>query len=334
MPVRDLKTFLAIVEYGSFAAAARSVYRTQSAVTAQIQGLEERLEFMLFDRTTRPPALTDAGRDFCERARTVVAAYERLFHEPEEPNLRGHLRLGVVPSVITGLTPRMLSMLRTRHPELHIQLAMGLSADLVGKVQHNVLDIALISDPLQPRLKLRWSPLLREPLVLVAPMDAPAKSARELLRTYPFIRYTRQAWVGQLIERVLKRKGLSVRETMMLDTLEAIMAMVHAGLGVSVVPMRSVEPPGSLPVRHVALPGPIVYPNAWAGRTSRPPKGAPQRDNNRNLADFHRPSRGFTARRPGEITTRGERLRSITFILNFHFIRFLWILPGARRSAA
>jgi DNA-binding transcriptional LysR family regulator len=46
---------------------------------------------------------------------------------------------------------------------------------------------------------------------------------------------------------------------MVLDTLEAIIAMVHAGLGVSIVPMRLIEPPSSLPVRRVILPGPAVY---------------------------------------------------------------------------
>ena len=259
MSIRDLKTFLAIAETGSFAAAARSIYRTQSAVTAQMQALEERLDMALFDRTTRPPILTEAGRNFISRAAGVVADYERLFREPEEQHLQGHLRLGAVPSVITGLVPRVLVALRKRHPALHVELAMGLSADLVNRVRRNLLDVALISDPLEPRMALRWSPFLREPLVLIAPIDAQTQSAEQLIAAYPFIRYTQQAWVGQLIERLLKRRRLRVHETMVLDTLEAIIAMVHAGLGVSIVPMRLIEPPGSLPVRRVTLPGPAVY---------------------------------------------------------------------------
>jgi DNA-binding transcriptional LysR family regulator len=259
MPIRDLKTFLAIAETGSFAAAARSIYRTQSAVTAQMQALEDRLGMTLFDRTSRPPTLTEAGRNFVPKAADVVADYERLFLEPEEQHLQGHLRLGVVPSVITGLVPRVLVMLRTRHPGLHVELAMGLSAELVSRVKRNLLDVALISDPLEAGMTLRWSPFLREPLALIAPIESPSQSAEDLLETYPFIRYTRQAWVGQLIEHLLRQQSLRVRETMVLDTLEAIIAMVHARLGVSIVPMRLIEPPGSPPVRRVALPGPAVY---------------------------------------------------------------------------
>lgn len=274
MSIRDLKTFLAIAEAGSFSAAARSIYRTQSAVTAQMQALEERLGLTLFDRTSRPPALTEAARDFIPKASCVVADYERLFLEPREQRLKGHLRLGVVPSVITGLIPRVLVMLRVRHPELHVELAMGLSASLVGKVRRNLLDVALISDPLEPGLALEWSPFLREPLMLATPVDAPVRSAEDMLEAYPFIRYTRQAWVGQLIERLLRQQHLRVRETMVLDTLEAITAMVHAGLGVSIVPMRLIEPPNSLPVRRVVLPGPVVHRTLGLIKIPNHPKSA------------------------------------------------------------
>jgi DNA-binding transcriptional LysR family regulator len=259
LSIRDLKTFLAIAKAGSFVAAARTVYRTQSAVTAQMQALEDQLGVILFDRSTRPPTLTDEGRGFVAKAQNVVAEYERLFSEPQDEHLRGNLRLGVVPSVITGLTPRVLVMLRDRYPGLRVELAMGLSAELVERVRRNLLDVALVSDPLEKGFSLQWSPFLREPLVLVAPIDAPAQSVEDLLEKYPFIRYTRHAWVGQLIEKQLKQQKLRVRETMVLDTLEAIIAMVHAGMGVSIVPMRLIEPAGSPPVRRLTLPGPMVY---------------------------------------------------------------------------
>lgn len=259
MSIRDLKTFLAIANAGSFVAAARSVYRTQSAVTAQIQALEEQLGLTLFDRSTRPPTLTDEGRSFLPKVLNVVAEYDRLFSEPQTEYLRGNLRFGVVPSVITGLTPRVLVMLRDRYPGLHVELAMGLSAELADRVRRNLLDVALVSDPLEKGFSLQWSPFLREPLVLVAPIDAPVQPVQDLLEKYPFIRYTRHAWVGQLIEKQLKHQKLKVHETMMLDTLEAIIGMVHAGIGVSIVPMRLIEPVGSPAVRRMTLPGPTVY---------------------------------------------------------------------------
>lgn len=292
MSIRDLKTFLIVVDSGSFAGAARAIARTQSAVTAQIQALERQLGVKLFDRASRPPQLTAAGRAFIAKARDVVGAYDRLFRDSAAPDLRGHLRLGVVPSVMTGLTPPVLLLLGERHPGLHVEVAMGLSAELVNKVERDQLDVALISAPLEAGLSLKWSPFLREPLVLIAPPDAPAKGAAELLRAYPFIRYSTQAWAGKLIEREVKRKRLQVRETMVLNTLEAIMSMVHAGLGVSIVPLPAISPPGSPAVRAVPLPGPPTYRTLGLIEIANHPKSGLTRMLLQALKDVVGPLRG------------------------------------------
>src|SRR5260370_1121554 len=80
-----------------------------------------------------------------------------------------------------------------------------------------------------------------------------ARRAEELIASYPFIRYSRQTWVGESIEAFLKRRRLKVQETMTLDTLEAITTMVHSGLGVSIVPLRAGDDPMSLQVRQTSL---------------------------------------------------------------------------------
>ncbi len=258
MSIRDLKTFLAIAEGGSFAAAARRVGRTQSAVTVQMRGLEEELGQGLFDRSKRPPTLSEAGRALVPRAQEVVQAYDRLFEDAGASALQGHLRLGVVPGVITGAMPRALAALRGKYPAMHVELAMGLSKDLVERVQRGAVDAAIVSDLVEGGAGLQWSPFAREPLVLIAPMDAAGRRAEELVEAYPFIRYTRQAWVGQLIDRFLKERRLRVREAMTLDTLEAITAMVHHGLGVSIVPLRAGGDPLPLPVRVLAFSGPAA----------------------------------------------------------------------------
>ncbi|HLI12098.1 MAG TPA: LysR family transcriptional regulator [Alphaproteobacteria bacterium] len=259
MSIRDLRTFLAIAETGSFAAASRMVRRTQSAVTMQMKTLEDELGAALFDRTRRPPVLSEAGRALVPKAIEAVAAYDRLFQGGAARAVEGHLRLGVVPSVITGIMPKVLIALRAKYPRLRVELAMGLSADLVERMRRGTLDAAIVSELVGSRSSLHWSPFVREPLVLIAPMGAPHLPAEELIATYPFIRYARHAWVGQLIDRFLKRRRLKVNETMVLDTLEAITTMVHHGLGVSVVPLRVIGEPVSLPVLRVAFKGPPVY---------------------------------------------------------------------------
>lgn len=250
-----MKTFLAVVETGSFASAALAIRRTQSSVTVQIRSLENDIGVELFDRSKRPPLLSDAGQRFVDKAKEAVRAYDRLFEGNIASPVQGNLVLGVVPSVITGIMPRALTALRVKYPELHLQLSMGLSADLVERVRTGELDAAIISDLLQGGTGIEWVPLLQEPLVLIAPPGIKFETAEKLVTSSPFIRYTRQAWVGELIDNFLKRRQLKVSEYMVLDTLEAITTMVHHGLGVSVVPQRGEFETMPLPVRRISFAG-------------------------------------------------------------------------------
>jgi DNA-binding transcriptional LysR family regulator len=260
MSIRHLRTLLAIAERGSFAAAARAMHLTQSAVSMQMKALEAELGVALFDRTRRPPALTEAARALVPAAGQLVHGYERLLRGQEAHAMEGHLRLGAVPSVITGILPPAVAALRRKHPRVHVEIAMALSAELVERASRRALDAAIISELGSTPSGFTWAPFLREPLVLIAPPDAPSRSALELLAGHPFIRYTRQAWVGRLIDGLLRRRRIKVSESMTLDTLEAVTAMVSHGLGVSIVPQRAqqAESPG-FRVRTVALPGPTVH---------------------------------------------------------------------------
>ena len=255
MSVRALRTFIAVAEGGSFAAAARLVNRTQSAITMQMKALEDEFGIDLFDRSRRPPTLSVEGRAFLPHAIETVALYDRLFQIRSDKQIIGHLRLGVVPSVMTGLMPKALLALRDQYPALHVELAMGLSSDLVDRVRADTLDAVVVSDFKDRGGALQWSPFSREPLILIAPLNTPGSRAEDIVTQYPFIRYSQQAWVGQLIDRFLKERKLKVRETMALDTLEAVHTMVHHGLGVSVVPKRGGGDLNVLPVRSLRFSG-------------------------------------------------------------------------------
>jgi DNA-binding transcriptional LysR family regulator len=274
MSIRHLRTLLAIAEHGSFAAAARKVRLTQSAVSMQMRALEKELATPLFDRTTRPPVLTEAARALLADAEEVVRGYDRLVDaRTARGSVEGNLRLGAVPSVITGVLPSAIAALRTRHPGMHVEIAMALSADLVDRLENGRLDAAIVSELGRARQGFLWQPFAREPLVLIAPPNALRQSAGELLAAYPFIRYTRQAWVGRLIDATLRRQRIKVDEAMTLDTLEAVTAMVSHGLGVSIVPKRGHGAPFPFPVRALALAKPTVYRQLGLLRAEVHPKG-------------------------------------------------------------
>ena len=111
----------------------------------------------------------------------------------------------------------------------------------------------MISRPHQLAAGVTFRELSREPMHLLAPPDEPETDARTLLEHRPFIRFDRNAVVGALIDNWLVSRGITVSETMELDSPEAIASMVHAGLGVSILPDMVVRPPEPSPVRRIVL---------------------------------------------------------------------------------
>lgn len=237
MSLRPFRTLAAIAEHGSFAGAARAVNLSQSAVSTQMRALEAELKLALFDRSRRPPALTEAGKALVAKARELIASAEDM-RGVRPGAVEGRIRLGAVGSTLTGLLPAVLSVIRERYPNLHIEIVSGFTEELLRQVASRALDAAIVSDYEAGSRALSWRPFLSERLVLIAPPDARADTPKQLAQAYPFIRYSPTAAVGRIIERALAQARLEVREAMRLDWLEAIEAMVHHGHGIAVVPER------------------------------------------------------------------------------------------------
>ena len=120
------------------------------------------------------------------------------------------------------------------------------------------LDVAVATWPAIAPEGLALHEIAREPLVVIAPADAPEATVPELIAAHPFIWFSRKTWAGQQIERLLGALGLRPRQGMEADSLEAIAALVAHGLGVSVVPERSGAPfPDRL--RRLPLDGPDAF---------------------------------------------------------------------------
>jgi DNA-binding transcriptional LysR family regulator len=254
MSIRRLKTLIAVAECGSFIGAANSTFLTPAAVSQQMKILEQELGVALFDRKNRTPSLTPVGSALVSRAREIVQAYENMVRSVTgEGALVDDLIIGAVPTTMTGLIPKAIKSLRDTYTGLHIRIMPGLSSDLYSLVDRGFLDAALLSEPVHVYDHLRWLPIVDEPLIVLAPEDSASDDVKELLESYPFIRFNSRAWVGQLIEQWLKSQQLKISEGMELDTLESISAMVFHGLGVSIVPMRCVPSPRPLSLKRIPI---------------------------------------------------------------------------------
>lgn len=255
MNLRQLRTLVAIAEQGSFTAAGEAVGLSHSAVSLQIKALEDELGVTLADRTLRPPRLTDRGLALVEQARRIGHILEEIRALGSEGGLAGALALGVVPTALVHPLPRALAHLQAAHPRLSIRVRSGLSGDLAQAVRAGELDTALVTAPALMPEGITSRHVSAERLELIAAAEIDGDEIADLIARHPFIWFSRKTWAGQQIERVLAVRGLRPREAMEVDALDAVEALVRAGLGVSVVPARSGMPQAGPDLRRIALDG-------------------------------------------------------------------------------
>lgn len=255
--LRYLETFTAAADTGSFSLAAAQLGLTQSAVSMQIKRLEEDLACELFERSGKAVTLSARGRELLGTAQEILHLYGTMKGLDVEADTRGKIELGAISTAQFGLLPQALADFRQRLPLVELQVVPGTSVQLMSQIDSNELAIAVMIKPsLRMHKGLKWTALMHETYVAIAPNGLSDTSVRSLLREHPFIRYSRRSYGGQLVERYLKRHRLSVRDAMELDEPAVILEMVRQGLGVSIIPYDLATAGSSLQgVRFLALEG-------------------------------------------------------------------------------
>jgi len=254
MSIRLLRSLIAVADHGTFSAAAEAVHVTHAAVSQQMRALEDDWQVEIFDRSFRTPQFTPLGRAILEQAREAVRVYDAILPTAlGADGLRGDIRLGAVPTTLAGLLPAAMARLTRSCPDLRVGLHPGLTARLITGIERGALDAALVSRPRVLPGGLDWRAVASEPLYLIAAPDVPGDDPLQMLRARPFIRFSRDAIVGEMIEHWLQTAGVAVRDAMELEGLEAISNMVLGTGAVSIVPRLCVRHAAELPLRWVAL---------------------------------------------------------------------------------
>lgn len=143
----ELAVFLAVLETGSLAGAARRLRRSPAAVTRTLAGLEARVGSRLVERTTRRLAVTEAGRRLAEAARPVLAGYEAAIAREEAGPLRGHVRISAPLVFGRRHVAPVLTAFLDGHPQVTGELVLNdRNLDLVDEALDVAVRVGALAD--------------------------------------------------------------------------------------------------------------------------------------------------------------------------------------------
>jgi len=187
MDIQLAKTFLEVVSTGSFVAAAKRLFVTQSAVSMRVKTLEEQIGRALFERSKHGAALTHAGEQFHRYAISMM----RLWEEAQQqvaipPGYRTTLRIGGFYSLWLRLLIRWLSVLQNAAPDVAIRAELGMPDRLMRLLAEGVIDIGVMYTP-QLRPGLEVQELLEDQLILVSADPSVDSVEKALASNYVYI---------------------------------------------------------------------------------------------------------------------------------------------------
>lgn len=238
-----LRVFRAVAEQASFRKASEKLNLSQPAVSQQIHALEEELGTTLFDRSGNRVQLTATGTvllKYARRAAQVASeALDALARTQDEP--RGELRLGASTTVAQYILPRMLGAFQKQHPLVTLSVTSGNTERIVELVLRGEIAMGIIEGPASSR-ELRKRRFLEDRMVLIVPKGHPWVNTREVplesLTEVPLLMREPGSGSRRVVELALKRSGIKLKQlrvAMELDSTEAIVSGVEAGLGVGFV---------------------------------------------------------------------------------------------------
>ncbi|AZV20482.1 LysR substrate-binding domain-containing protein [Mesorhizobium sp. M7A.F.Ce.TU.012.03.2.1] len=229
-----LKTFVAVVESGSLSNAAPRVGRSQSAVSMQMQRLEEMVGNQLLVRGPRTVTPNAIGEDFLIYARRLLKLSDEAWASVTRPKETGSVRLGVPDDYAAFLLPPVLSRFAAEHPLVTVELICEQSTALVKTLAEGRLDLAIITRlPEQPLEVIRL-----ERFVWVASPNHVAWEADPL----PVALFEPGCAARMNVLQALGDADRSYRCTYSSASLLGLIAVVQAGLAVAGLALRSVPP--------------------------------------------------------------------------------------------
>jgi DNA-binding transcriptional LysR family regulator len=233
----DLEVFMAVTQAASIAGAASRLNTVQSNVTGRIKKLENELGVALFDRHSRGVKLTPAG----EQLLPFAIEIGQLLHEarltvaaPDTP--RGPLAIGAMESTTAFRLGDILASFSGRHADVDLSLRTGTTAWLIDQVLQQGLDGAFVCGPIA-HTRLKTKVMFHEELAVVASAETGTLEPFARRGQANIFVFRNGCSYRQRLEQLLMQRRIAIARTMEYGSLDAMLACVSAGMGITLLPV-------------------------------------------------------------------------------------------------
>ena len=181
MTLTQLQYMSAVAEYRNFTIAADKCFVTQPTLSMQVQKLEEELGVKIFNRSTKPIALTDIGEKILEQAKRITEEATRMqdIVSTEKGFIGGEFKLGIIPTVMPTLLPMFLNTFVKKYPKVDLKIEELTTQNITKMLEEGHLDSGIAATPLGLDSILEL-PLYHEPFVGYIPEGNPLHSMEQI----------------------------------------------------------------------------------------------------------------------------------------------------------
>lgn len=238
MEMKQLRSFIAVVDHGSFTKAAEKTYTSQPTVSAHIKALEEELGVQLIARDTKNLKVTQKGRELYDCASSMLALQQQMLDRWENEDLKS-ISIGVSTIPSAYILPALLEDYRKTCPDVVISIHQSDSEEIADAVEKGRCDLGIIGEEAP---SLLCTPIAEDKTVLITANTEEfrrrkAKDLKTLLR-YPLIFREKGSASRKSAQRLLELLGVDpagLEIAASLNDQEAIKNLVEHGFGVSFI---------------------------------------------------------------------------------------------------
>lgn len=247
--MHQLRYFAAIMDEGTFTAAAHRLHVSQSGISTQVAKLESELGQQLIDRSGRRIRLTPAGEAVLPLAKTALDTFEAIKHTAAEfaDAVRGRVRLGMIMGCSIPPFLDTVADLGQTHPGIKVSLHEGHSDDLQAQVLAGSLDLALIGYAGSVAPGLEASVVIDEPITAAVPaghrLDRPDLHLGDL-QGEKILCLSPGTGIRAAYEDSCHRIGLHPRVDIDASSPVALLRLAERGAGIAVLSSSSIEGTG------------------------------------------------------------------------------------------